>query len=141
MAPLDTQSISNDSCSVPRHEVRFRPNWDEETAGLECSHEELLVRVKALVLPLSWRLGHDHAASEDLVQEVFLKVFLRIASFRGESTLETWIHRIAINEALDARRWYRRHCGREVNASANRDSEPYWHGIIADSSPSPFEQV
>jgi RNA polymerase sigma-70 factor (ECF subfamily) len=48
-------------------------------------------------------LGND-ADAEDVVQETYLKAFENLARFRGESTLSTWLTRIAINEALGRKR-------------------------------------
>ena len=141
MAPVDTRSAGDFSCSAALRSARERQVPGGSAAWLECNYDELFLRVKAVVCPLARRFGHDPAAAEDLVQEVFLKVLLRMAGFRGESTLETWIYRIALNEAHDARRWHRRHCGREVRVGGARDAEPYQRGAIADRSPSPFEQA
>jgi RNA polymerase sigma-70 factor (ECF subfamily) len=44
----------------------------------------------------------------DLSQEVFLRVFRTISSFRGQSSLRTWIYRIVINQARNRQRWWRR---------------------------------
>lgn len=45
----------------------------------------------------------------DVVQEVFVKIFRAVKQFHGESSLKTWIYRIAVNEALNYRRgWLRR---------------------------------
>jgi RNA polymerase sigma factor (sigma-70 family) len=46
------------------------------------------------------KLVIDHDDADDLVQETFLKVYQKLDSFRGESSLFTWIYRIATNEAL-----------------------------------------
>ena len=46
----------------------------------------------------------DDAEAEDVVQESFVKAFRSLASFRGESSLATWLTRIAINEARARRR-------------------------------------
>jgi RNA polymerase sigma-70 factor (ECF subfamily) len=46
----------------------------------------------------------DDAEAEDVVQEVYLKAFQSLANFRGESSLATWLTRIAINEALGRKR-------------------------------------
>ena len=48
-------------------------------------------------------LGHD-ADTEDVVQETYVRAFENLALFRGESTLSTWLTRIAINEALGKKR-------------------------------------
>lgn len=48
-------------------------------------------------------LGHD-ADTEDVVQETYVKAFKNLARFRGESSLATWLTRIAINEALGRKR-------------------------------------
>jgi RNA polymerase sigma factor (sigma-70 family) len=51
-------------------------------------------------------ISHDDA--DDLVQEVFVKVWHHVADFKGESRLFTWIYRIAVNESLNFLRKRRR---------------------------------
>lgn len=46
--------------------------------------------------------------AEDLTQEVFVEVFRSIGSFRGDSKLGTWIHRIAISKSLELQRYRKR---------------------------------
>src|SRR6185312_12346263 len=46
----------------------------------------------------------DDAQAQDAVQEAYLHAFSRLASFRGEAALGTWLARITINVALDAQR-------------------------------------
>jgi RNA polymerase sigma-70 factor (ECF subfamily) len=53
-------------------------------------------RVYALCL----RMVGDPMQAEDLTQDVFLQVFRKIGTFRGESAFSTWLHRIAVNIAL-----------------------------------------
>ncbi|HRK57807.1 MAG TPA: RNA polymerase sigma factor [Burkholderiaceae bacterium] len=56
----------------------------------------------------------DEAHAQDVVQEAYLRAFTRLASFRAQSSLKTWLVRIAINVALD---WTRRE-GRQVALDA-----------------------
>ena len=56
----------------------------------------------------SLNLLSDHNEALDLSQEVFLRVFRTIHSFRGQSALRTWIYRIVINQARNRQRWWRR---------------------------------
>jgi RNA polymerase sigma-70 factor (ECF subfamily) len=74
------------------------------------------------------------------VQEVFLKVFRSIASFRGNSSLKTWIYRIAVNEAYNHRRWFSRHQRQEV-ALGREGGLPNYADSVADPSPTPFDQA
>src|SRR5215468_7495703 len=48
-------------------------------------------------------LGND-ADAEDVTQEVLLQVVRKLDTFRGESSLPTWLHRITVNAALALRR-------------------------------------
>jgi RNA polymerase sigma-70 factor (ECF subfamily) len=50
------------------------------------------------------RFVNSHEDADDLVQEIFLKVWNALPSFRGEAQTYTWIYRIATNEALNALR-------------------------------------
>ena len=43
---------------------------------------------------------HDRVEAEDLVQEVFMRVFRKLNIFRGESAFSTWLHRLAVNLVL-----------------------------------------
>ena len=68
---------------------------------------------------LALRLLDDPSEASDVVQEVFLKCFRNVGNFRGQSTLKTWIYRITVNEAHNARRWFFRHRRREVELDTN----------------------
>jgi len=107
--------------------------------GSERGYEELLTRFQQPVYVLALRLLDDQSEAFDVVQEVFLKVFRNIGSFRGQSTLKTWIYRITVNEAHNARRWFFRHRRREVDLDANPEEARNWQEIIPDSSRSPFD--
>src|SRR5690348_6603130 len=47
------------------------------------------------------RITGDGGLAEDAVQEALLKAWHRRSEFRGQSELDTWIHRIALNSAID----------------------------------------
>lgn len=77
---------------------------------------ELVREHQRMVYQLSLNLLNDHNEALDLSQEVFLRVFRTIHTFRGSSTLRTWIYRIAINQARNRQRWWRRrHRGQQVS--------------------------
>ena len=69
---------------------------------------ELVNEHQRMVYQLSLNLLGDHNEALDLSQEVFLRVFRTIHTFRGQSALRTWIFRIVINQARNRQRWWRR---------------------------------
>lgn len=83
-------------------------------AGIEDAYEELIARYQQPVYGIAYRLLGNPADASDVVQEVFLKVFRGVGSFREHSSLRTWMYRIAVNEAHNHHRWFSRHCCREV---------------------------
>jgi RNA polymerase sigma-70 factor (ECF subfamily) len=105
------------------------------------AYEELLTRFQQPVYTLALRLLNDQAEACDVVQEVFLKVFRNIGSFRGQSTLKTWIYRITVNEAHNARRWFFRHKRREVELDTEPEEARSWKEVIPDRGRSPFEKA
>ena len=69
-----------------------------------------------MVVQLAVNLLGDRDEALDLSQEVFLRVFRTIHRFRGQSTLRTWIYRIAVNQARNKHRfWRRRHRADQVS--------------------------
>jgi RNA polymerase sigma-70 factor (ECF subfamily) len=108
-------------------------------AGTDTAYEELLTRFQQPVYTLALRLLNDPSEAADVVQEVFLKVFRNIGSFRGQSTLKTWIYRITVNEAHNARRWFFRHRRREVELDNEPEESRNWKEIIPDRGRSPYE--
>jgi len=107
--------------------------------GAEGAYEELIQRFQQPVYALALRLLGDQGEACDVVQEVFLKVFRNIGSFRGQSSLKTWMYRITVNEAYNARRWFFRHRRREVELDNNPDEARNWKENIPDSTRSPFD--
>jgi RNA polymerase sigma-70 factor (ECF subfamily) len=107
-------------------------------AGVESDYEVLIARFQQPVYNLALRLASDPADSGDIVQDVFLKVFRNIHTFRGQSSLRTWIYRIAVNEAHNRRRWTFRHKHKEVGLEDSRDETTYERELTNDG-PSPFD--
>ncbi len=55
---------------------------------------------KAKIYSLCLRMTSNTAEAEDLAQDAFLQAFRKLSSFRGDSTLSTWLHRVAVNTVL-----------------------------------------
>jgi RNA polymerase sigma-70 factor (ECF subfamily) len=64
------------------------------------SFEELFKLHNRRVYALCLRMTRNVAEAEDLTQEVFVQVFRKLNTFRGESTFMTWLHRLTINQVL-----------------------------------------
>ncbi|HEX5110583.1 MAG TPA: sigma-70 family RNA polymerase sigma factor [Vicinamibacterales bacterium] len=77
-------------------------------AGEESACAELVTSHQRMVFGLALHLLGDRDEALDLSQEVFLRVFRTISSFRGQSALRTWIYRIVVNQARNRQRWWRR---------------------------------
>jgi len=77
------------------------------------------------ILSLMMRITGNEEDAFDLSQQTFIRVLNRIGDFRGESALGTWIHRVAVNEALQhLRRKKRQQRFAEAIAKEPRWSEP-----------------
>lgn len=62
--------------------------------------EELYLRHSRRVYSLCLRMTRSVTDAEDLTQEVFLQLFRKIGSFRGQSAFTTWLHRLTVNQVL-----------------------------------------
>lgn len=106
-------------------------------AGEDWAYEALIQRYQQPIYSLVFRLMDDPSEAADVVQEVFLKVFRSIGSFRGQSSLKTWTYRIAVNEAHNHRRWFGRHRRKEVGLAADEDTS--YQDLTVDPGVTPFQ--
>jgi len=107
-------------------------------SGEECAYESLIQRFQQPVYNLVSRLMKDPSESCDVVQEVFIKVFRKVGAFRSQSSLKTWIYRIAVNEAHNYCRWYGRHRRQEVGLDPPEDGLGY-RDTLSGGELSPFD--
>ena len=128
---------------VPRTGVR------EDDAALvaglrraeEGAYESLIRLYEQPIYNLVSRLLDDPVDSADVVQEVFLKVFRKVAGFRGKSSLKTWIYRIAVNEARNYKRWFGRHRRQEVGLEPAPGETFGYQDWLPDPGRDPYETV
>jgi RNA polymerase sigma-70 factor (ECF subfamily) len=112
----------------------------ELQAGSEAAFDVLVTHYHAPVFNLILRMRADPSDAADGTQEVFLKAFKGIRSFRQGSSLKTWLYRIAIREALNHRRWFKRHLQKNVSIDAE-PQEGQARLEIEDMHATPFDQL
>jgi len=120
-------------------------------AGSEEAYAWLIGEFQRPVYGLVYRMVSDPADAADTTQDVFLKVFRGMKSFHGESSLKTWIYRIALHEAANRKRWWFRHKAHETSIEplesdglANGDGfmqNAAMQNALTDRSDSPFDNV
>jgi len=112
----------------------------ELQAGSETAFDWLVTHFHGPVYSLSLSMLGDVADAADCTQEVFLKAFRGIRSFHGGSTLKTWLYRIAVREALNNRRWFKRHLQKNISLDAEPE-EGCAPVQVEDTTASPYEQM
>jgi len=112
----------------------------ELQTGSETAFDWLVTHYHAPVYNLILGMLGDTSDAADGTQEVFLKAFRGIRNFRQGSSLKTWLYRIAIREALNHKRWFKRHLQKNVSIDAEPE-EGHAHMEIEDRGGTPFEQL
>ncbi|MBL8206475.1 MAG: sigma-70 family RNA polymerase sigma factor [Blastocatellia bacterium] len=77
-------------------------------AGEMEAFAELVAEFQPLVYSVTLRIVRDAEEARDVTQETFLRIYRHFDRFRGESSLKTWVCRIAVNQALNSQRWWKR---------------------------------
>ncbi|HUG41869.1 MAG TPA: sigma-70 family RNA polymerase sigma factor [Longimicrobiales bacterium] len=84
------------------------------SSGDETAMHALYRRYAPRVYAVVRRLADDDALADDWAQEAWIRAFRALPRFRGESAFSTWLHRVAVNSALQGRRKRSRHETRET---------------------------
>jgi RNA polymerase sigma-70 factor (ECF subfamily) len=105
MRPGDEGGVENAQISEAERVQRAAAG---DVAAYESLYREHVGRVHALCL----RMVRNGPEAEELVQEIFFRVWQRLGSFRGDSAFGTWVHRVAVNVVIESfrakRRWQER---------------------------------
>jgi len=128
--------------------VDLRSSADQEfierlKRGEAAAFEDLVAERSGEIYGLLFRLTENGEEARDLTQETFLRAFLNIDRFRGEADIRTWIYRIAINQARNRSRWWRR---RRRDATVSLDathgeSNQSLIGTLTEPSQNPEQQT
>ncbi|HYE73734.1 MAG TPA: sigma-70 family RNA polymerase sigma factor [Blastocatellia bacterium] len=90
-------------------------------AGEMDAFAELVNQYQPIIFSVIRRMMRDEEEARDITQETFLKIYRHFSHFRGESSLKTWIFRVAINQAHNSQRWWRR---RRRDETSSLDESP-----------------
>ncbi len=113
----------------------------ELKAGSEEAYSWLIGEFHQPIYGLVYRIVNDPSDAADTTQDVFLKVFRGMKHFHGESSLKTWIYRIALHEAANRRRWWFRHKAQETPIDPIEEGYESSGGErLVDQGESPFEK-
>jgi RNA polymerase sigma-70 factor, ECF subfamily len=112
--------------------------------GEAAAYETLVAEHSGDIYALLFRLTSDPEEARDLAQETFLRAFQNIDRFRGDASLKTWIYRIAINQARNRWRWWRRR-RRDVtvslDATDDQREQPLAATLPSDDSLNPEQET
>jgi RNA polymerase sigma-70 factor (ECF subfamily) len=129
--------------------VEVRPSTDgqflERLRRREAAaFEQLVAERSSDVYALLYRLTTDAEEARDLTQETFLRAYQSIDRFRGEADLKTWIYRIAVNQARNRWRWWRRRrrdATVSLDANGERGEPPLAASLRNEDAADPEEET
>jgi len=97
------EKFDGEGAASERETLLERIRTDKEKAFYDLFEE-----YKVMVFQLAYRILGDREEALDVSQEVFFTIYRKLHRFRGESSLKTWVFRIAINRASNRCRWWNR---------------------------------
>lgn len=138
---LDQVALSATAEPRPSVETQF---IERLKRGEATAFEALVADRSGEIYGLLYRLTENQEEARDLTQETFLRAFQSIGHFRGDADLRTWIYRIAINQARNRWRWWRRR-RRDKTVSLDAPDGPYGQPLNAtleaDRNENPEQQT
>jgi RNA polymerase sigma-70 factor (ECF subfamily) len=109
-------------------------------SGDETAFVEIMRRYEAKVLAIAQGLLHNFADAEEITQDTFARAYRSLARFRGDSSLATWLHRIAVNLARN-RYWYffrrRRQSTLSLDVPVGEEGDATLVDLLAADAPDP----
>lgn len=112
--------------------------------GDEGAFAEIVGRYREKITAIAGRILRNDADAEEIAQDTFIRAHRGLARFRGDSSLATWLHRIALNLARN-RYWYfyrrRRHMSISLDCPLTADSSGTFSDFVPTNEPDPSRQA
>lgn len=109
-------------------------------AGDESAFLEIMTRYREKIFAITFALLRNRSDAEELTQDTFIRAHRGLARFRGDSSLSTWLQRIAVNLARN-RYWYffrrRRHLTLSLDCPLGDESDATFTDLVAADAPDP----
>ena len=113
-------------------------------AGDEGAFAEIIARHRGKMFAIALSVLRNHADAEEIAQDTFIRAYRCLARFRGESSLATWLHLIALNLSRN-RYWYffrrHRHETRSFDCAAGDDGQANIADLITSDVPDPAREA
>lgn len=112
--------------------------------GDTSAFDEIVERYRDRIQALAGRFLRNHADAEEIAQDTFIRAYRGLARFRGESSLATWLYRIAVNLARN-RYWYffrrRKHLTLSLECPLNTETNGTFADLVASDEPDPARRA
>jgi RNA polymerase sigma-70 factor (ECF subfamily) len=112
-------------------------------SGDEPAFAEIMRRHTSRVFAAAMGLLHNQADAEEIVQDTFVRAHRGFARFRGDCSVATWLHRIAVNLARN-RYWYffrrRRHATLSMDATLGDESDATFSDLVSTTEADPAQE-
>jgi len=113
-------------------------------AGDDTAFIEIMARYRARMRSVAFGMLKNHADAEEIAQDTFVRAHRGLANFRGDASLATWLHRIALNLARN-RYWYffrrRRHATVSLDGSWSDDNPATFSDLVAADTAGPAREA
>lgn len=113
-------------------------------AGDETAFVEIITRYRERMFSVAFSLLRNRADADEIAQDTFIRAHRGLARFRGDSSLATWMHRIALNLARN-RYWFnfrrRQHMARSFDSAFSDDNQATLASLVASDLPTPVQDA
>jgi RNA polymerase sigma factor (sigma-70 family) len=109
-------------------------------AGDEAAFVEIVKRYRGKMFSIALCHLRNHADAEEITQDTFIRAHRGLARFRGDSSLATWLHRIAFNLSRNRYKYYfcrRRHAMLSLDCAFSDDNHATFSDLIASDARAP----
>jgi RNA polymerase sigma-70 factor, ECF subfamily len=113
-------------------------------AGDEDAFVEIVGRYRGKISSIAFGHLHNHADADEIAQDTFIRAHRGLARFRGDSSLATWLHRIAFNLSRNRYKYYRcrrRHAMLSLDRAFSDDNQTSFADLIACEAPNPVREA